>query len=117
MITSEESSVDVENTAEFRGAGVPKRAIKGGPAERLAKLREVMGFETQMSFAAYLGVGYERYNNVERGLPLSYRLARIIARKCPGVTTGWLLEGDASGMTPQWIRLLTEPPKGSSQGG
>ncbi len=109
MIISTESSVDVDQSG---GLEVPKRTIKtSDTALRLAKLREVMGFETQMSFAAFLGVGYERYNNVERGLPLSYRLASIIARKCPGVTTGWLLEGDASTLNAKWLKLLSGPLK------
>ena len=100
MIVGNESSLDVALAAMKR---------RSQTAQRLAKLREVMGFDSQRAFAAYLGVGYERYNNVERGLPLSSQLATIIVRKCPGVTRDWLLDGDASTLAPKMAKALSEP--------
>jgi signal recognition particle subunit SEC65 len=116
VIISDESSVDIQSASGSRGRLVPKKSIKRREtAERVAKLRELLGYDTQVSFAAFLGVGYERYNHVERGKPLSYRLATIIARKCPMVTRGWLLEGDPTGIDPKWFRRLSEPLKRSAQ--
>ena len=114
MVSSNEGFFDIGMGWVDLGEMVPKK--RSGTAQRIARLREVMGFDSQMAFAAFLGVGYERYNNVERGLPLSSSMASIIVRKCPGVTRDWLLDGDASTLAPKMAKALSEPLKGS-QGG
>lgn len=87
---------------------------RSGVALRLHRLQAAMEFDSQRAFASYLDVSYNRYNNVARGAyPLSKDLAIRIARKCPGVTTDWLLEGDASTLAPRWIKLLSGPPVAS----
>jgi len=115
MIISNESSADVDTPVGNWGRVLPK-TLGSTPAQRVAKLREVLGYETQTSFAAFLGVDYGRYNHVERGMPLSYRLATIIARKCPMVSPEWLMEGDPTRLTPDWFKRLSEPLKESRRG-
>ena len=105
MIVGTQVAIDIVGTPMKRRSGV---------ALRLQRLQGAMEFDSQRAFAAYLDVSYNRYNNVARGAyPLSKDLAITIARKCPGVTTDWLLEGDASTLAPKWIKLLSEPPKRS----
>lgn len=87
---------------------------RSGEALRLQKLQMAMEFDSQRAFAAFLEVSYNRYNNVARGAyPLSKDLAIKIVRKCPGVTTDWLLEGDASTLSPKWQKALSGPLKAS----
>lgn len=59
-------------------------------SERLRVLRVMLDKGTQQEMADFLGVEFNRYNNVERGHPLGHDLAVRICRKVPGMTLDWL---------------------------
>ena len=67
-------------------------------AARLRLLRKMSG-QTQTAFAVFLGIETNRWNNIERGLPLSKEVALLIVRKLPGITLDWLFLGAASGLS------------------
>lgn len=82
-------------------------ATENTVGSRVERLREVMEYDTQTGFAAFLGVTPTRYNNVARdGAPLSRQLEEILIRKCPGVTGAWLRYGDPSGLPVELARKL-----------
>lgn len=85
-------------------------------AQRLKQLRAVMGYQSQRQFAQFLGVEYARYNNAERGLPLSRQMADIIVARCPGAGRNWLYDGDAGDLSVKLARALGELPKGFMKG-
>jgi hypothetical protein len=66
-------------------------------AQRLKILRIAMGYGGhggQTGFARFLGLGSpQRWNNVEKGLPLGKDLALLLVRRCPGLSLGWLYSG------------------------
>ena len=83
-------------------------------AARLKRLRAYMGFgDSGPRFAAFLGVDYKRYNNLERGFPLSGGMTDIMVRKCPGVTSDWLRYGEGAGLSIRVATALGELPTGS----
>jgi hypothetical protein len=67
---------------------------------RLRALIEVLGFEgrgAQTRFAEKIGVDRRRLNNVLVGYPMSRKLAQIIIRHYPRVSTDFLLLGKPGG--------------------
>jgi hypothetical protein len=77
-------------------------------AGRLRLLRTLISGDDQTAFAASLGIGIKRWNNFERGYPLSKEIAILLARSFPGLTLDWLLLGRADGMPLRLQRELEE---------
>ncbi len=69
-------------------------------------LREAMGYQTNKAFAARLGFSLARWNGYENGKPVSRLAAKQIARHCPGVSPGWIHEGDTGDLSTTMARKL-----------
>ena len=87
-----------------------KKEEDPGVTERMVRLRKAMGYDFhggQKRFAdEFLGVGEDRWGNVERGYPLSKQLAKIIVRKIHGVDIRWLFDGDPAGLSVSMAQRL-----------
>jgi hypothetical protein len=77
-------------------------------AQRLRLLRRIDSADNLTTFAARIGISMERWNNFERGGPLSKEVAILLVRSFPGITLDWLLLGDPSGLTLQRLRELQQ---------
>jgi hypothetical protein len=75
-------------------------------AQRLKLLRTVCSGESQPQFAARLGVDFRRWNNFERGVPLSKEVALLLVQKFPDITLDWLFLGKTSGLTLKRLQEL-----------
>jgi transcriptional regulator with XRE-family HTH domain len=76
---------------------------------RMRVLRESYGFSGhggQQAFAKHLGVGGNRWSNVENGRDLGIELALIIVERCPGTSLDWLYLGKADGLTLSTMQRL-----------
>jgi transcriptional regulator with XRE-family HTH domain len=73
-------------------------------SQRLNLLRLASG-ETQTQFAARLGISLPRWNNMERGSPLSKEVALMIVRSTD-ITLDWLFLGKTSGLTLKRLQEL-----------
>jgi hypothetical protein len=80
-------------------------------------LRLAVTGESQTAFAQRVGIEVKRWNNFERGLPLSKDAAITLVRKIPGLTLDWLFLGNEAGLTIKLQRELTEAGKGSTSAG
>jgi DNA-binding XRE family transcriptional regulator len=83
---------------------------------RLVRLREALEIPTQTAMAAALGIKISRWNNFERGTPLSLDVAIKICRRFPGVTMDWLFFGNPAGLPVELAKRLGELPNGSRRG-
>lgn len=93
-------------------AKVPPSPQNLAIAKRLTRLREVVApGGNQTLFAASVGIDLKRWNNFERGLPLSKDAAIQLVKKVPGVTLDWLFLGIEDGLPVQLHRQLTEDGK------
>ncbi len=64
-------------------------------ARRMEKLRKALGFKSGVEMAKFLGVGYQRWMNVESGMPLGRSFAGLIKKRCQRVVgLDFLLDGD-----------------------
>ena len=75
-------------------------------AERLKLLREAENEGNQAAFAAKLEISPSRWNNFEKGLPLSKDVAFRLVRKVPGLTLDWLYLAIEDGLTLALRRRL-----------
>ena len=91
---------------------VPMARESGGKkspsAQRVKRLREHLGYDSQIGFARFLGVSRKRWNNVENGYPISKDIANIICRKVPGMTTDYLYNGSLAGLPFILIQALSD---------
>jgi hypothetical protein len=62
-------------------------------AWRLKCLRYAVSRDNQSHFAAHLGIEPKRWNNLERGYPLSKDVALKIVQRWPDLTLDWLFRG------------------------
>lgn len=74
--------------------------------ERLKLLRAMLGYETSTAFAAFLGIGLQRYNAFENSSPLTRDVAFLIVQRVPGLTLDWLFFGKADGLPLELARNL-----------
>lgn len=65
---------------------------------RMIELREALGFKSGVEMARFLNVTYQRWMNVENGMPLGSAFAKLIKKKVPDVDLDWLIEGDPKGL-------------------
>ena len=68
-------------------------------AERLKLLREAENEGNQAAFATKLGISAPRWNNFEKGMPLSKDVAFRLVRNVPGLTLDWLYLAVEDGLT------------------
>lgn len=86
----------------------------GTSADRARKIREAMGFETQIAFATRYGFTKAQWNNFERGYPISRKAAHQLARQIPGLSIGWILDGATGDLSVDIARRLGVLPTMSS---
>lgn len=89
-----------------RPSAAPKK--KDPQAQRLTRLREVMGYATDTAWAAYLEIPVQRWSNVVNGLPVSRDLAFRLVQKVPGLTLDWIYFGKSEGLPLGLARQLGE---------
>ena len=75
------------------------KTVEYDPATRLKALRHMIAGENQTTFAAQMGIEVKRWNNFERGSPLSKEIAFLLVQKIPGLTLDWLFLGREDGLT------------------
>lgn len=80
-------------------------------AWRLKCLRKVIAGDNQTAFAARLGIEANRWNNMERGSPLSKEVAFLIVRHFPDISFDWLFRGLDDHLTVKRQRELAEAGK------
>ncbi len=80
-------------------------------SERLRLLRKVVSGENQTAFAARLGIEIKRWNNFERGMPLSKEVAILLVKKFPDVTLDWIYLGNENGLSVRRQREFIEAGK------
>lgn len=84
-------------------------------ARRLRELREkVHGFSGhggQKAFAEFLRIDSKRYNNFERGFPISRQIEDILVARTPGLTVDWLRHGDPRHLSVELARTLGAIPR------
>jgi hypothetical protein len=96
------------------GRPIKNQPQPGTPAERVRKLREAMGYQTQKSFAVRYGFTPNQWTNYENGSPVSRQAAQSLARQISGVTTGWILDNETAGLSLTMARKLgILPPEAS----
>lgn len=84
-------------------------------AERLQLLRKLVsgdGSGSQTAFARLLGIEVKRWNNFERGHPLSKDAAFKIVRAFPNFTLDWVYRGKTDGLPMRLQRELEDAGKG-----
>ncbi|MCD0415715.1 hypothetical protein LOC51_00675 [Rubrivivax sp. JA1024] len=110
MLDSAESLASAISPAMTRKKIAPEEdelsAGQAGQADRLKLLRRTLGYETAISFAAFLGLGYTTYHPFEKGQPLSREAAFRLVRKIPGLTLDWLYFGKPDGLPLEFARKL-----------
>lgn len=93
-----------------------KREIPG-TAERLKALRQFVAGDNQTLFATRMGIEVKRWNNFERGSPLSKEIAILLVTKVPGLTLDWLYLGIESGLPIALQRELAAAGNGKTSAG
>lgn len=95
-------------------AKTPKPSENSEVARRLTILRLAVAGGSQTSFAQQVGIEVKRWNNFERGLPLSKDVAFSLVRKFPGLTLDWLFLGIEDGLPVKFQRELAEAGKSTT---
>lgn len=84
---------------------------KNDVSSRLIALRLAVTGDNQTRFAAQFGFEVKRWNNFERGSPLSKEAAIQLVSKIPGLTLDWLFLGKEDGLPVKLQRELVEAGK------
>jgi hypothetical protein len=92
-----------KTATEKPSEGAPDLATEAG---RVIHLRKTLGYPKSNGFAAFLDVSATRWNNVERGTPLSRDLVIRLVQSVPGLTSDWLYFGKSDGMPFELSRRL-----------
>lgn len=83
-------------------------------SERLRLLRQVVSGESQTAFSARIGIDPKRWNNFERGMPLSKEVAILLVKKFPDVTLDWIYLGNENGLSVRRQREFAEAGKATT---
>lgn len=112
MFVSPESFRRAPSPAVAKKKSGPKPLADEGQAERLVRLREALGYPKANGFAAFLGIGQQRWANFENGYPLSREIIFRLVQSVPGLTSDWLYFGKSDGLPLDLARRLGElgPP-------
>lgn len=98
-------------------------AINGHESEairrRLIVIRKYMAGDNQADFARQLGLAPSRWNNLERGFPLTLKVTFLLIKAVEGLTTSYITHGYTERMPTALKRQLISleeaefgPPKG-----
>ena len=79
-------------------------------AQRARRLVKAFEFKSSADFARAIGVDPKRWNNVERGYPLSLDMARKLVRQFSGLSYDWLFDGNSRGLSVDVAIRLGEYP-------
>ena len=74
---------------------------------RVQTVRQFVAGDNQTLFAKQIGVAPNRWNNIERGSPLSKDVAFRLVKAVPGLTLDWLYLGNENGLPTLLQRELT----------
>jgi hypothetical protein len=97
--------------AESRAMARKSGPWKNDVPARLVALRLAVSGESQTRFAAQIGLEVKRWNNFERGSPLSKEAAIQLVQRIPGLTLDWLFLGKEDGLPVKLQRELAEVGK------
>lgn len=81
---------------------------------RVRQLRLALGYDKQVAWCQFLGIGVSRWNNIEAGgrrVPMD--VATLMVQRIPGLTFDWIFNGDPSGLT---LSLAVKLGEGSDGG-
>ena len=90
---------------------ITESTLEGDLASRMRTLRRMIAGENQTAFAAKMEIELKRWNNFERGSPLSKEVAFLLVQKVPGLTLDWLYFGKVEGLTVALRDRLEEAGK------
>lgn len=93
---------------------IPMAKQNEGLADRLVRIREYLGHETQAAMARALKISHTSWNNFERGYPVPITVAMKVKQAVPGMTLDWLYEGDPSKLPLDLAAALGELPEGAA---
>ena len=74
---------------------------------RLVVIRTYAAGSNQAEFARRLGISPTRWNNIERGFPLTLKLAFLLIKTVPGLTIEYITHGALDRMQTPVKRQLT----------
>jgi hypothetical protein len=75
---------------------------------RLVVIRKYATGDSQAEFARLLGIAPNRWNNIERGYPLTLRISFMIMKQVKGISIGYILQGETERLPPPVKRQLAE---------
>lgn len=93
-------------TPPIMGRPIKSVPAPGSQAERMRRLREAMGYQTNKAFAERYGFSLSRWNGYERGGPVSRLAAKQLVRQIPGLSTGWIEDGATGDLSTAMARKL-----------
>ena len=98
-------------TGKSSGMADGSKQSNEATAWRLKCLRKAVSGDNQSAFAVRLGIEPNRWNNMERGSPLSKEVAFLIVKQFPDITFDWLFRGLDDHLTVKRQRELAEAGK------
>jgi len=103
----------------LHSTGMKKPGRLSPQGKRLRDLREkVHGFSGhggQKAFAEWLDIDPRRWNNFERGFPLSREIEDKLVAKTPGLSVEWLRHGGERQLSVELARKLDLIPESTSR--
>ena len=78
---------------------------------RLRHLRQALNYRHANTFAHFLGIADNRWNNLENGYPLSKEVAFLLVQKVSGLSLDWLYYGRTDGLSKSLGQRLGEFPE------
>jgi hypothetical protein len=100
------ASIEVPHGALPDDMSDNKRNPDSPVVARLKLLRAAHGVGSAAAMGRQLGFKNNRYENFERGHPLSAEAATRLVRAFPGLTRDWLYDGNRDGLSRQMDLLL-----------
>lgn len=74
---------------------------------RLSAIRKFVSGDNQAEFARKLGIMPSRWNNLERGWPLSMKVAFMLVNTVDGLTVSYITHGKTGDMPAKLARQLS----------
>lgn len=73
---------------------------------RLIVIRNYVARDNQAEFARRLGIAPTRWNNMERGFPLTLKVTFLLIKNVEGLTTGYITHGHTERLPASLKRQL-----------
>src|SRR5258705_11069204 len=73
---------------------------------RVIAIRTLMYGDSQRTFARWLGISISRWNNFEKGFPISRDIATLLVSRIEGLSVDWLWFGLTGNMSKPLLRRL-----------